>query len=249
MSQVKLVARTLDLYELYASKGEPLSLTQLAQGLLAPMSSTLALVRTLVSKGYLYQTRKRTYYPTKKLTGLCQRIDSQDPVLDLLHPYLERLSDRSGETAVLGTREGFQVIYLDVVHSNQAIRYMAQAGELRSLHANSLGKALLSVLDKDELSGLLDEMDMDLLTEKTLASRETLIADLEGARQRGWTANVGESVADLAAIAAPICLAKQWYALSIVGPLARMQAAWDQHVATLIDIVEEWDEAQQMEDF
>ncbi|NYT79706.1 IclR family transcriptional regulator [Alcaligenaceae bacterium] len=249
MSQVKLVARTLDLYELYAVKGEPLSLTQLAQGLLAPMSSTLALVRTLVSKGYLYQTRKRTYYPTKKLTGLCERIDSQDPVLDLLHPYLERLRDGSGETAVLGTREDFQVVYLDVEHSNHAIRYMAQPGEMRSLHANSLGKALISVLDEDQLLGLLDRMDMDLLTEKTLVSRQTLLEDLTRSRQRGWTSNISESVADLAAIAAPICLAKQWYAFSIVGPLARMQAAWDQHVTTLIEVVREWDEAQQVEDF
>jgi len=126
MSEVKLVARTLDLFECYAAQGEPLSLTELSQGLQAPMSSTLALVRTLVARGYLYQTRKRTYYPTKKLMGVCSAIDAQDPILDLLRPYLVRLRDKSGETAVLGTREDLQVIYLDAEHSTQAIRYTAR---------------------------------------------------------------------------------------------------------------------------
>lgn len=237
MSQVKLVVRTLDLFVLYAEKGEPLSLTELSQGLQAPLSSTLALVRTLVGAGYLYQTRKRAYYPTKKLMSLCVLIDTKDPVLDVLHPYLVHLRNESEETVVLGTREELQVIYLDTEHSHQAIRYSAQAGEARSLYANSTGKALLSVLEDDELQDILNRLELDTLTEKTLASKETLLADLNLIRQRGWAANIAESVPDLAAIAAPFCLGEKWYAMSIVGPISRMEAAWDQHVALLTDMV------------
>ncbi|ALM82392.1 IclR family transcriptional regulator [Bordetella sp. N] len=233
MSEVKLVARTLDLFECYADKGEALSLTELAQALAAPMSSTLALVRTLVTRGYLYQTRKRTYYPTKKLMGICAAIDVQDPILDILRPYLARLRDESGETAVLGTREDMQVIYLDCAHSPQAIRYTAQAGEARGLHSNSLGKALLSAMGEEELQGVLDSLPLKGLTSATLTSKKALLKDLELSRARGWAANIGESVPDLAAIAAPFSLAGKWYALSIVGPIGRMQAAWDKHVKVL----------------
>ncbi|WP_256977403.1 IclR family transcriptional regulator [Bordetella genomosp. 10] len=203
MSEVKLVARTLDLFECYARQGEALSLTELSQALGAPMSSTLALVRTLVARGYLYQTRKRTYYPTKKLMGICSAIDTQDPVLDILRPYLARLRDESGETAVLGTREESQVIYLDCAHSLQAIRYTAQAGEARALHSNSLGKALLSALGEEELESVLDKLEMKALTDKTLTGKKALLKDLALSRERGWAANIAESVADLAAIAAP----------------------------------------------
>lgn len=239
MSQVKLVARTLNVFEFFAEKGEPLSLTELSQGLQAPMSSTLALVRTLLHHGYLYQTRKRTYYPTKKLIGLCALIDTQDPVLDILHPYLVRLRDISGETAVLGTLEDLQVVYLDTEHSMQAIRYTAQAGETRNLHANSLGKALLSALNHDDLLDVLSRIKMDALTDKTLSSPQRLMDDLAFSRKRGWAANIAESVPDLAAIAAPFSLGGKWYALSIVGPITRMQTAWDQHVMVLTDVVQE----------
>ncbi|MFC4276658.1 IclR family transcriptional regulator [Achromobacter aloeverae] len=238
MSEVKLVARTLDLFECYANQGEALSLTELSQALAAPMSSTLALVRTLVARGYLYQTRKRTYYPTKKLMGICGAIDAQDPVLDILRPYLARLRDESGETAVLGTREELQVIYLDCAHSLQAIRYTAQAGEARGLHSNSLGKALLSALDGEELEEILAKLDMKALTRHTLTSRKALLKDLALSRERGWSANVSESVPDLAAIAAPFSMAGKWYALSVVGPIGRMQAAWDRHVAVLAKVIQ-----------
>lgn len=239
MSEVKLVARTLELFEHYADKGEALSLTELSQGLQTPMSSTLALVRTLVGRGYLYQTRKRTYYPTKKLMGICTAIDMQDPILDILRPYLLRLRDKTNETAVLGTREDLNVIYLDTQHSRQAIRYTAQAGEARSLHSNSLGKALLSALENEALQAVLARMKMKTLTEKTLVTKQALIDELALCRQRGWSANIGESVPDLAAIAAPFCLAGKWYALSVVGPIVRMQASWTQHVATLTDVIKE----------
>lgn len=247
MSQVKLVARTLDLFEFYADKGEPLSLTELSQGLQTPMSSTLALLRTLVSRGYVYQTRKRSYYPTKKLLMLCSLIDSKDPVLDALRPYLRRARDLSDETTVLATREDLQVIYLDTEHSTQAIRYMAEAGEARMLHANSSGKALLSCLDDDDLEDVLDRLEMDALTDKTLTSRKALLDELELSRQRGWASNVAESVSDLAAIATPFSMAGKWYSLSIVGPIARMQAAWDQHVAVLTRIMRDLERDQDAE--
>lgn len=238
MSQVKLVVRTLALFEFYADAGEPLSLTELSRGLQAPMSSTLALVRTLIGMGYLYQTHKRTYYPTKKLMGLCRLIDAKDPVLDIMHPYLIRLRDESDETIVLGTREDLQVIYLDIEHSTQAIRYTAQPGDARSLHANSLGKALLSALDEGELLKVISHIKMDQLTEKTLSTRQDLLNDLAISRQRGWSSNIAESVPDLAAIAAPFSLAGKWYAVSIVGPIARMQSSWDKHLTLLTDVVQ-----------
>ena len=247
MSEVKLVARTMALFELYAARGEPLTLTELSQGLQVPMSSTLALVRTLVGRGYLYQTRKRSYYPTKKLTGLCQSIDERDPVLDLIRPYLERLRDESGETAVLGTQEGLRLLYLDAAHSPHSIRYTAKAGETRSLHSNSLGKALMSVMDARELEDLLPQIELIPLTDQTLTTRAALLADMAESKKRGWASNIAESVEDLAAVAAAFNLGGKWYALSIVGPMSRMQPAWDDHVSTLKSVIAEVNEDQDAE--
>lgn len=113
---VKLVARTLDLFELFAAERRPLPLTELARLLNVPASSCLAMARTLVSRGYLYEVRKRGgYYPTRRLQTIAAAIDATDPVVDIVHPHLVALRDASHETAVLGKIQGVSVTYLDVV--------------------------------------------------------------------------------------------------------------------------------------
>ena len=121
---VKLVARTLDLFELFAAEQRPLALAEMARLLEVPSSSCLALARTLVSRGYLYEVRKRGgYYPTRRLQLLANAINAVDPVVQMLHPRLVELRDATGETIVLGKIHGTQVIYLDVVESEKAVRY------------------------------------------------------------------------------------------------------------------------------
>jgi DNA-binding IclR family transcriptional regulator len=238
--EVKLVARTLELFEVYSREGTPLSLTELARCLGVPMSSTLALVRTLTKKGYLYETRKRGgYYPTRRMLGLCQQIDTTDPLLNLLHPHLVALRDSTSETVVLGKRQELSTIYLDAVESFQAIRYTASAGQQRPLYANSIGKALLSVMPDDEVQRLAERFDFKRFTSSTIISAAALRAELKATRTRHWASNVSETFADLAAIAMPFRLNDEWYGVSVVGPLLRMQESWDKHVVALRQCVGE----------
>ena len=238
MSQVKLVARTLNLFELYAEKGEPLTLTELSHGLPSPMSSTLSMVRTLVDQGYLYQTRKRTYYPTRKLINIGSQIDRNDPILDALRPHLIKLRDLTRETVVLGTREDLRVVYLETETSGHSIRYTTQAGETRQPWPNSMGKALLSVLDEEELTDVLDRLNWDEIYSGTVAfSKPQVLNEVALAREQGWAQNMGESDPDLAALAAPFSLAGKWYGLSIVGPITRMKHGWKLHQRSLISVI------------
>jgi IclR family transcriptional regulator, acetate operon repressor len=232
--EVKLVARTVDLFDLFAREAKPLSLTELARGLGTPMSSTLALVRTLAEKGFLYETRRRGgYYPTRKMLDACLGIAAAEPLLDLMKPHLARLRDTSGETVVLGKRLGVQVTYLDVAASAHPIRYTAAAGDVRPLQLNSLGKALFSALPPAERKKLAGQIPWQKPTGASIHSARAFLADAETSAERGWAANVGESVPDLAAVAMPFSVTGEWFALSIVGPLGRMQAAWQRHVDEL----------------
>ncbi|EHP44744.1 IclR family transcriptional regulator [Cupriavidus basilensis OR16] len=144
---VKTALRVLEIIETFARERRALSLSELARLLAVPASSCLALIRTLTSLGYLYETgRRQGYYPTGRLLAMAQQIARHDPVLDRVHGTMNELRAATGETVVIGKlHEGRWVVYLDVLESPHAIRYIATAGERRELHANSIGKALLSV--------------------------------------------------------------------------------------------------------
>jgi DNA-binding IclR family transcriptional regulator len=231
---VKLVARTLDLFEVFAAERRPLSLTELARLMDVPMSSCLALTRTLVSRGYLYEVRRRGgYYPTQRLQRIAAAIDATDPVIERVHPHLVALRDACGETAVLGKIQDTAVCYLDVVESPHAIRYSCTPGELRSLHANSIGKAIFAELDAEAQRALGERLAFEIYTNATLVDLGALVAQARKGRARGWSENRGESAPELAALAMAFEADGNWYGVSVVGPIERMRAGRDAHLAAL----------------
>jgi IclR family acetate operon transcriptional repressor len=231
---VKSADRVLDVIEVFASLRRPLTLTELARALAIPMASCLGLVRTLAGRGYLYEVGRRGgFYPTGRLGAEAALIATHDPVVARASAALEALRDRTGETVVLAKLRGLEVLYLHVVESPQSVRYMARVGDVRPATANSLGKALLAALDPDARRALLDGAPFRLLTDRTLPDAAALEADLARSEARGWYANLGESVADLGAIARPLRVAADHYAVSIAGPLPRVEAALDRHAAAL----------------
>lgn len=241
---VSLVARTLDLFQLFADEAKPLSLSEISRGLDAPTSSTLALVRTLASKGYLYETRKRSgYFPTRKMLLLCDAIDKVDPIFEITHGALEDLRDATEETTTIARLQDAEVVYLDVVQSRRSIVYTVAIGDTRRIHANSLGKAIFSALEPDEQKALLGKMQFRRSTSRTITDKKAFLKEMAECAERGWAANVDESVEGLAAIAMPFRLQSEWYAIAVVGPSDRMTRQWSSHVKHLAATLEKLDAA------
>lgn len=229
-SNVKTALRVIEIIEIFAREGKPLSLTELARELGAPVSSCLGLVRTLTSLGYLYETaRRQGYYPTGRLLAMAQRIARSDPILEKVGPTLAALRDTVAETVVLGklAPDG-EVLYLDVLPSPHPISYVADPGAQRHLHSNSLGKALMSLMTEEERQKLLKGRKLERFNERTLVTIEAIENDIALSRERGWFQNLGESMDDVGAIAWPLHISGGEYAVSIAGPLYRIEARIDQ---------------------
>lgn len=232
---VKTALRVIEIIETFARERLALSLSELARLLAVPASSCLALIRTLTSLGYLYETaRRQGYYPTGRLLAMAQQIARHDPVLDRVHGTMSELRDATGETIVIGKlHEGQEVVYLDVLESPHAIRYIATAGERRELHANSIGKALLAAMDEAERATLLAQLPFQAFTSRTLTTPAALEADLLQARERGAYVNLSESMPDVGALAWPVRLSGECYAISIAGPVYRIEPHLDRYAPML----------------
>src|SRR3546814_20467213 len=86
----------------------------------------------------------------RRTDTLCTYTTRFRAVLDRGDPSLVERRDTTQETVVFGKLSGEgRVVYLVVLDAPHTIRYAPVAGEFRELHANSLGKALLSMLDPD----------------------------------------------------------------------------------------------------
>lgn len=231
---VKTAARTLDVFEAFAAAGGPLTLTELAGRLGSPMSSCHALVRTLQARGYVYvlDERKRVY-PTKRLLIVAQQIAANDPILERIAPVLLALRQASGETVILGRRQGLGVTYLDVLEGRHTIRYAADPGDAKPLHSSAIGKALLGALPPAELAQVLRRLALPAMTPSTVTDRDALAAEVAAGRSRGWFVTRGENVPDVMALSIARRVGGEWYGLAVAGPLGRLEPRQDSLVACL----------------
>jgi len=234
---VKTAGRTLDLFEAFAREGKPLSLSQLARAIDAPVSSCFGIVRTLEARGYLYEVKARGgFYPTRLLFEQARVIASHDPLAERFVPLLEKLRDQTGETVLLSKRLDRQAVYLVVLDSLHSIRYSPKVGEFRPLHASASGKALLGSLAPVLRNEMLSGMKLPRVTSRTITSRAALESDLEQGRVRGWYVTHGETVADLMAVAVPVTLSGETYSVALAGPMHRMDGALKRYAKLLVDL-------------
>src|SRR5512133_3812833 len=234
---VKTAGRTLDVFEAFSRERKPLSLSQLARAIGAPVSSCFGIVRTLEARGYLYEVKARGgFYPTRLLFEQARVIASHDPLAERFVPLLEKLRDQTGETVLLSKRLDRQAVYLVVLDSLHSIRYSPKVGEFRPLHASASGKALLGSLTPVLRNEMLSGMKLPRVTSRTITSRAALEADLEQGRARGWYVTHGETVADLMAVAVAVTLSGETYSVALAGPMHRMDSALKRYAKLLVDL-------------
>lgn len=221
---VKAATRTVDLFETFARVQGPLSLTELAQHIGAPVSSVHALVRTLRARGYVYMLEERKLiYPTKRLLHIAQRVSKNDPVIEILGPTMRRLLAATDETIILGKHQGLYVTYLEVLESSQSIRYSAQPGDTKPLHSSAIGKAMLALLSEDELSRTVRKIDLPKVTDNTIVDQDLLIRNVREGREQGYFVTIGENVADVMAISVHCVVGGEHVGIAIAGPVHRLR--------------------------
>lgn len=221
---VKTAGRVLDLFEAFSDLQRPATLSELARKLGIPVSSCFALLRTMENRGYIYSEKPRAgMYPTKRMYALANRIAAHDPIANRVTPALQELRDTTEESVLFAKRSGYQVVILDVLISPQRIRYTADLGELRSIHATSLGKAILSRMPAEERAALIEKLEMAKLTPATVTSRRKLEVEIAKSAKRGWFLNSEESLRHMFAVAVPVEINGETYAISLPGPTDRMK--------------------------
>ena len=232
---VKTAARTLDVFEVFAAAKRPLTLTELAGRLDSPLSSCHALVRTLQLRGYVYilDERKRVY-PTKRLLMLAQQIAQNDPVLERIGAVLTALQLATGETVILGKRQGNSVTYLEVVESRQTIRYAAAPGDMKPLHSSAIGKAMLGALPDADLAKLVKKLALPAVTTSTIENAAGLLRDIELSKARGFFMTRGENVPDVMAISICRTVGEEPYGIAVAGPIGRIEARSEAVAAALL---------------
>ncbi|MGI9822684.1 IclR family transcriptional regulator [Agromyces sp. Marseille-Q5079] len=235
---VKSVARVFDLLELIADAGGDVTLSELSTMAELPLPTIHRLLRTLVSLGYARQLANRRYALGPRLVRLGEVANRQFG--QLAKPQLKDLVARLGETANLATIDGDQVIYVSQAPSPHAMRMFTEVGRRSGLHNTGVGKAILSQFDDDVVRDIVARTGLPKTTEHSIDSLDALLDDLHLSRERGYAIDDGEQEIGVRCYAMTVPGAPVPTAVSVSGPVARVDEAFAARaIPVLREVVQE----------
>lgn len=150
MSQptVKSALRTFEVLELFAERRAPLRLQDIYGALGYPQSSTTALLKSMVLRGYLnYDRDHRTYLPTTRVSMLGSWLPGFIQAAGGYRELVEELQCRTDETVALITRNDLFVQYIILLTPSHEFQMAPQVGAMRKLVDSSAGLSLMARMD------------------------------------------------------------------------------------------------------
>lgn len=231
---VRQAAHVLDLLEFFATTRKPATLSEVSEHMGWPRSSTFNILYTLAEKGFLYEPKARAgYYPSPRWLALSQLIVDSQPLPADVYTLVAELTAETGETALVGASAGTSAIFLHVVESPAAIKYVARVGHRVPITATATGRAIMSQYSSRELSQLLRRVKFEKLTDTTLVSVEEVEAELKRAAERGYHKNPAGNVPDLFGISIPLPVESRRLAVTVAGPSFRTEERTDEIAAIM----------------
>lgn len=234
----KIVKRTLDFFEVFAEYGRPLSLTELSKYLDIPVSSCHDVLQSLQERGYIYEIApRRGFYPTLKLQELATRIVANDPILTRAEIQMRAFRDTYDESVLLARVDRDIATYLLVMEPSYPLRFLRRVGDtVRTLHAASVGKAILGSMDERLRRKTVEKLDLVKLTEHTITDPEALLREVETSKARGWYVSREESMPTAMTISVTFTWMRSTFIITVAGPTFRLEPKEEQLAHGLLEV-------------
>jgi DNA-binding IclR family transcriptional regulator len=194
------VDHALELLLLFRSR-PTLRVSEVADQLDVARSTAHRLLGMLVHRQFAVQDpATRAYRPGPRLVEIGLAAVGALDVRTRMRPYLTEVAARTGETVSLLVLEGDMVHFIDSIESQQLVRVGSRFDARMAAHATSAGKAMLAALPAEEVLTSYPNEKLATVTERTIATRSQLLAELARVRVAGYAVNFEESETGLGAV-------------------------------------------------
>jgi DNA-binding IclR family transcriptional regulator len=200
------VTLTFSIVEALAKSRSGLGVTELATQVGATKSRVHRHLATLLQSGYVTRLQTEKYCVGPAMVVLAQKIMSNVDLVAIARPFLARLRDDFGHTALIARCEGERICVLDVALGNSDFAIVQRPGNVLGpdmFHCSAVGKIALAFGPPGLLQNLLSRR-VPKVTPNTITDPRRLRAELDSVRKRGWANVPNEGMIGFNAFAVPI---------------------------------------------
>jgi len=230
---VSSLAKGLRILEHLAANDE-MSAARIAAYLNTSRAASHRFLSTLRDLGYVEKTKEGRYRLTFRVLELGMRKLEGFEIRHIAHPFMEEAAAAFGETVNLGHWDGKAIVHVDKINSTEILRLDVGLGAVTPAYCTGLGKAVLAFLPEVELEGYLGAVTLEAMTPRTITEPQTLRAEIELVRKRGYAVDNQELSLGLRCVGVPIFdyTGRPTYAMSVSAPVSRMSAEKIQAIQT-----------------
>jgi len=222
-TKVSSLQKALNILNCFTQKGT-WGVTELSEYLGLNKSNVHSILSTFKDMEYVYQDPETGRYKLGMAIYTLSHALGDDLIIgNIAMPYMQELSDLTGERVYLAIPHKDEVIYVNSTYPQEAVYLMRTImGERAKMYCTGLGKAILAYLPEEQVKNYIDTV-LEAYTEYTLTDPVKLMRDLALTRERGYAIDNMEHEFGIKCVAMPIFNKQKNLeaAISISGPSLR----------------------------
>lgn len=225
---IQSIERAFSILELFQRTGcAEHSVKEISEALDLNKSTTFGLINTLTNLGYLQQNADNQKYALGlKLLSFSNTVKVQNIIIRAVHPYLEQINRKYGETVHCAVAYNDGVIYVDKVEATGSIYISTQIGTRNDLHCTGVGKCILAYMPPEDQERVYAG-NLKTMTYNTITNSEQLREEVRKVRQAGYAVDNEEISIGLTCVAVPVFSGPETVAcaISVSGMTSRIRIA------------------------
>lgn len=222
---VGVISKVLRILELLDHSAYGLQLKEIAAKTAINKSTAHRFLRHLEAESYLFRDAAGTYMPGVRLARLGAGVSFQRTLCRICRPTLESLRAATDETVNLAVLDGAEIVYLDVLESQQMFRLVSPVGMRRPAHCTSLGRAIIANLnDERQREEILASIQTIPSTSRNAKNGSSLKKALRQISKQGFSLDDEETAHGARCVGAAIFDAEGSVVggISVSGPVLRI---------------------------
>ncbi len=246
---VKSVRRVVDVLELFREHKAPMNATEICSFLGYPKSSANALLKSLVTLGYIaFDAQTKQYFPSLQVTKLGDWIPSMLFGSGETLTMLKDLHQQTQETVAISMANGMTMQFISVIQGTYPINLSVSEGFNVPIFTTAVGIAQLATRPDSDIRDLIKRANRKERNPRKRLKLPSVMDEIESARSKGFAEAYDRVIPDTGAIAMalPVSMLDRALVVAVSGLSERIRRNEEKIIRQMRQVI--WQYGQTQED-